>query len=77
MAWPQAKIEALRLVEEIAARHGEPREIQLVLYPSESSYGRHKPNEAWPWSFHTQVVRSTYRELLRRSYSAKLVTYES
>jgi hypothetical protein len=76
MTWPQAKIEALRLVEEIAAGPGEPSEIQLVLYPSESSYRRHKPNEAWLWSFHTQVVRSTYRELLRRGYLAKLVTYE-
>ena len=31
MTWPQAKIEALRLVEEIAARHGKPAEIQLTV----------------------------------------------
>jgi hypothetical protein len=77
VTWPQAKIEALRLVEEIAASHGQPSEIQLAIYPSETSYRQHKPHEPWPWHFHTQVVRSTYRELLRRGYSAKLVTYES
>jgi N-glycosylase/DNA lyase len=76
MTWPQAKIEALRLVEEIAARHGEPRQVQLVLHPSEASYRRHKPNEGWTWSFHTQVVRSTYRELLKRGYNVRLVNYE-
>jgi N-glycosylase/DNA lyase len=76
MTWPQAKTEALRLVEEIAARHGEPAEIQLAIYPSEASYRQHKPLEQWPWGFHTQVVRSTYRELLRRGYKARLVTHE-
>lgn len=76
MTWPQAKIEALRLVEEIAARHGEPAEIQLTIYPSEASYHQQKPHEPWTWSFHTQVVRSTYRELLKRGYKAKLVTHE-
>lgn len=76
MTWPQAKIEALRLVEEIAARHGEPAEIQLTVYPSETLYRQQKPSEQWPWGFHTQVVRSTYRELLKRGYNAKMVTYE-
>lgn len=76
MTWARAKIEALRLVEEIATKHGEPTEIQLTIYPSEASYRLQKPFEAWTWDFHTQVVRSTYRELLRRGYKAKLVTHE-
>ncbi|MGO9377318.1 MAG: hypothetical protein ACLP29_02050 [Dissulfurispiraceae bacterium] len=77
MTWARAKIEALRLVEEIAATHGEPSEIQLTIYPSAAVYRQQKPSEPWPWAFHTQVVRSTYRELLKRGYNAKLVTYES
>lgn len=76
VTWAQAKIEALRLVEEIGRKHGEPAEIQLTIYPSEASYRQQKPYEAWPWEFHTQVTRSTYRELLKRGYNAKLVTYE-
>lgn len=77
MTWAQAKIEALRLVEELTAKYGEMHEIQLFLYGSEAIYRREKPHEPWPWAFHTQVVRSTYRELLKRGYNAKLVTYES
>ena len=76
MTWPQAKIEALRLVEEIAARHGKPAEIQLTVYPCQAVYRQQKPSEQWPWGFHTLVARSTYRELLKRGYKAKLVTYE-
>jgi N-glycosylase/DNA lyase len=76
MTWAQAKFEALRLVEEIAATHGEPAEIQLTIYPSAASYRLQKPLEPWTWDFHTQVVRSTYRELLRRGYKARLVTHE-
>lgn len=76
MTWPQAKIEALRLVEEIAAKHSEPGEIQLTVYASEASYRRKKPSEPRTWGFHTQVVRSTYRELLKRGYNARLVTHD-
>lgn len=76
MTWPQAKIEALRLVEELSRKHGEPSEIELTIYPSEAMYRQQKPSETWPWGFHAQVVRSTYRELLKRGYNVKLMTYE-
>jgi len=77
MTWSRAKIEALRLVEELTAKYGNIHEIELYLYPSEDSYREAKPDELWSWGFHSQVTRSTYRELLKRGYNAKLVTHES
>ena len=76
MTWAQAKTEALRLVEEIRRKHGVPKEIELYIYASDESYLASPDKKPWPREFHTQVVRSTYRELLKRGYNAKLVTHE-
>ena len=73
MTWPHAQIEALRLVEELTATYGAPRVIELYIYSTEALYRQEKPMEEWPWAFHTQVVRATYRELLKRGFHARLV----
>lgn len=73
MTWARAKVEALRLVEEISRERGSPHEIVLTEYLSDASYRSHKPNEAWTREFHTQVTRATFRELLKRGYTCRLV----